>query len=119
MARFVQEFLGHRQIARRFPNAHVAQIGRQVRKKTLDILSFSIPGHKPSDGERMPEVMKTWLVVETVRAFHAGFISDAFERQLCGQMRDRASIVRGQKRSGGRKSLSRSTSSRNSLEGRR
>jgi len=47
MARFVQEFLGHRQIARRFPTAYVAQIGRQVRKKTLDILSFSIPGHKP------------------------------------------------------------------------
>src|SRR5579864_7177485 len=47
MARFVQEFLGHRQIARRFPTAYVAQIGCQVRKKTLDILSFSIPGHKP------------------------------------------------------------------------
>jgi len=59
MARFVQKFLGHRQIARRFPKAYVAQIGRQVRKKTLDILSFSIPGHKPSDGKRMPEVMKT------------------------------------------------------------
>ena len=100
MTRFVQEFLGHGQIARRFPNAHVAQIGRQVRQKTLDILSFLIPGHKPSDGEPMPEVMKTWLVIEAVRAFHAGFISDAFECQLCGQMRD-ASILRRQKRSGG------------------
>ncbi len=101
MARFVQELLGHRQIARRFPKAYVAQIGRQVRKKTLNILSFSIPGHKPSDGKRMPEVMKTGLIVETVRAFHAGFISDAFDCQLCGQTRDRASIVRGQKRSAG------------------
>jgi len=101
MARFVQEFLGHRQIARRFPKAYVAQIGRQVRKKTLDILSFSIPGYKPSDGKRMPEVMQTGLIVETIRAFHAGFITNAFERQFCGQMRDRASIVRGQKRSGG------------------
>jgi hypothetical protein len=59
MARLVQEFFGHRQIARRFPKAYVAQIGRQVRKKTLDILSFSIPGHKSSDGKRMPGVMKT------------------------------------------------------------
>ena len=101
MARFIQEFLGHRQIARRFSKSYVAQIGRQVRKKTLDILSFAIPGHKPSDGKRMPEVMKTGLIVETVRAFHAGFISDALERQLCRQMRDWASIVRGKKRSDG------------------
>jgi hypothetical protein len=72
-----------------------------VWKKALDILSFAIPGHKPSHGKRMPEVMKTGLIVETVHAFHAGFISDAFERQLCGQMRDQASIVRCQKRSGG------------------
>jgi hypothetical protein len=39
--------------------------------------------------------MKTGLIIETVRAFYAGFISDAFERQLCGQMRDRASIISG------------------------
>ncbi len=80
MARFDQEFLGHRQIARRFSDAHVAQIGRQVRKKTLNILTFAIPCHKPPNRERMAEVMKAWLIVETVRALHAGFISDAFER---------------------------------------
>ena len=43
----------------------------------------------------LPEVMKTGLIVETVRAFHAGFISDAFERQLRGQTRDGASIMSG------------------------
>ncbi len=43
----------------------------------------------------LAEVMKTWLVIKAVRTFHSGFISNAFERQLCGQMRDRASIVRG------------------------
>ena len=50
--------------------------------------------HSPELGI-VPEVMKTGLIVETVRAFHAGFISDAFERQLCGQVRDRASIISG------------------------
>ena len=101
MARFVQEFLGHRQIARRFPNAYVAQIGRQVRKKTLNILTLAIPCHKPPDRERVPEVMETGLVIKAVRAFHAGFISDAFERELCRQVGDRSSIVRRQKRSSG------------------
>src|SRR5258707_1823503 len=92
MTRFVQEFLGHRQIARRFSDAYVAQIGRQVRQKTLNILSLSIPGHKPPDRERVAEVMKTLLIVETVRAFHSGCISNAFESELCRQMMDKASI---------------------------
>jgi hypothetical protein len=47
------------------------------------------------------EVMKTVLVIEGVSAFHAGFIANAFECELCRQMRDRSSIVCRQKRSGG------------------
>jgi len=41
----------------------------------------------------MPEVMKTRLIVKPVRAFHIGFIADAFGRQLCGQMTGRPSYV--------------------------
>jgi hypothetical protein len=88
-------FVGSRKATIRFANPHVAQIGRQVRKKALNVLTLAIPGHKPPDRERMPEVMKTRLIVKPVRAFHIGFIADAFERQFCGQMCDRASIVRG------------------------
>ena len=95
MARLVQQFLGHRQIARRFTDTHVTQVGRQMRQKALHILAFTILSHKPPDRERVAEVMETWLKVKTVRAFHAGFIANAFERDLCCQVRDEASIVRG------------------------
>jgi hypothetical protein len=60
----------------------VAQIGRQVWQKALNILTFSIPGHKPSHRECVAEVMKAWLEVKTIRAFHSGFISNAFKRDL-------------------------------------
>ena len=73
----------------------MAQIGRQMRQNALNVLAFAIPGHKPPDRKRVAEVMKTGLIIESVRAFHVSFITDAFERQLCRQMRDRASIVRG------------------------
>src|SRR5260370_37322971 len=97
MTRFVQELLGHRQIARRFSDAYVAQIGRQVRQKKLNILSLSIPGHKPPDRERVAEVMKTWMIVESVHAIYYGCIANAFERQLFRQMRYRATLVSHQK----------------------
>jgi hypothetical protein len=58
----------------------VAQIGRQVGKKTLNILTFAIPCHEPPDCEGVAEVVKARLIVETVCAFHAGFITNAFER---------------------------------------
>jgi len=54
-----------------------------------------------SQARYVAEVVKARLIVETVCAFHAGFITNAFERKLYGQMRDRASIVGGQKRSAG------------------
>jgi hypothetical protein len=50
----------------------------------------------------LAEVMEARLEVKTVREFHAGFVANAFERQLCCQVRDGSSIVCGQKRSGGR-----------------
>ena len=60
----------------------MSQVGRQVRKETLDVLAFAVPGDEPHDGKGMAQIVKARLVAGILRTRYAGFFAQAFEDKL-------------------------------------
>jgi hypothetical protein len=71
-ARLLQEVGRHREIALGPAEIAMPQVRRQLREEALDIRTLAIPGHDPSDGCGMPEIMETGLGAHPIMADDAG-----------------------------------------------
>ncbi len=71
----------------------MAKVGRQVREKTLDVFTFSIPTGQPSHSKGVSEVVKARLKIEPVCSLDSCFIPDPLEGQFGSQVRNRPSVI--------------------------
>ena len=60
--RLFEEFRCHRQVALGCTQIDMAKIGGQSRKQTLHILILSVPRRHAMNRERVPQVVKPWLI---------------------------------------------------------
>jgi hypothetical protein len=80
MARFLEEFGCHLQVALSGPEIDVAEVGCQLRQKPLDVPPRAIPRHDPVHGGSVAQVVQAWRTTLASSAADPRRPSDALEQ---------------------------------------
>jgi hypothetical protein len=78
-AGLLEQLGGHGEIALGVTQHAVSEVGRQVRKKPLDVLALAVPGDEANDREGVAEVMQARLESSIVRTRDACLFTKPLE----------------------------------------
>ena len=96
-AGLVQQLRSHREVELGAGDVNVAQIGRQQRQQSLDILTFSVPRSQPMDRRGVPQIMEARLIPGAIFATDAGPVREPPEGALDEARGIRAPSLRNKK----------------------
>jgi hypothetical protein len=80
VARLLEEFGCHLQVALSGPEIDVAEVGCQLRQEPLDVPPRAIPRHHPVHGGSVAQIVQAWRTTLAGRAAYARRPSDVLKQ---------------------------------------